>query len=119
MDAPEISPRPKTPRNHPLRASLHARGLTDAALAKLARTSRAQVTLTLQNRPGRGHHTRPRLIPHLTPRELVLLRWAPDEKTAAQLQQRLAENSTAPKTHPRPAAPCSTRNVPYHKTCHI
>jgi len=57
---------------------LHARGVTVEQLAARAGTGRAHATQVMANKPGRGHHTRPRLAPLLTAEERALLGWSED-----------------------------------------
>ena len=64
-------------KNAPFYASLHARGLVAADLARAIGSSRAHVCLVLNNTPGRGHYTRRKLAGHLTERERRLLGWGP------------------------------------------
>lgn len=55
--------------------SLHERGLTVAKLAALIGSGRAHVNQVINNKPGRGHFTRRRLIPHLAAAEKAALGW--------------------------------------------
>lgn len=54
---------------------LAERGWTQAKLAAAIGSSRAHVSLVLNNTPGRGYRTRKKLAPLLTARELDLLGW--------------------------------------------
>lgn len=55
--------------------SLHGRGLNQTTLAQAATCGRAHLSEVLNNKPGHGHFTRPRLFPFLTVEEVRLLGW--------------------------------------------
>jgi transcriptional regulator with XRE-family HTH domain len=64
--------------NWPLSDSLRARGVRQEDLAVCIGSSRSHVCQVLNGVPGRGHQTRKKLAPLLTPDERELLGWTPD-----------------------------------------
>lgn len=62
-------------KNWELHKSLHARGLNQTRLARLAHTGRSHVSEVLNNKPGHGGQTRKKLAQFLTESELALLGW--------------------------------------------
>jgi hypothetical protein len=65
-------------KNWDLIQKLHHRGISVTKLARMIGSTHAQVSMTLNNTPGRGYRTRPKLAPLLTAEELKILGW--DEK---------------------------------------
>lgn len=78
-------------KNYPLHQSLKARGLNTEKLARLIGTGRAHLTDVLNNMPGHGHFTRPKLFPHLTDEEIQLLGWQGEHQ---RWKERIAARST-------------------------
>ena len=59
-----------------VRLSFRQRGMTLQKLAALIGLKKHNhVSEVLNNQPKHGHHTRPKLFPHLTPEEIRLLGW--------------------------------------------
>ncbi|WP_340581695.1 hypothetical protein [Klebsiella pneumoniae] len=59
-----------------VRLSFRERGMTLQKLAGLIGEKRHNhVSEVLNNKPRHGHHTRPKLFPHLTAEEIRLLGW--------------------------------------------
>ena len=64
--------------NWKLYRSLHARGLTQARLAKLTGINRSVLARILTNEHGRGKESRHKLFPHLLRDEIQALGWLPE-----------------------------------------
>lgn len=70
-------------KNPELVASLKARGLSVSKLARLVGIDHRQVSMTLNNVPGRGYRTRPKLARLLTAFELELVGWTSEGRKIA------------------------------------
>ena len=70
-------------KNPALIQSLKARGLSVTKLAKMAGVTHSQASLTLNNTPGRGYRTRPKLAPWLSTEELRLVGWDDEGRRVA------------------------------------
>lgn len=62
-------------KNIPLMMALKGRGMSVNKLAEAVGISHSRVSQTLNNIPGRGYLTRPKLARLLTPDELALVGW--------------------------------------------
>ena len=87
--------------NWPLYRSLHARGLTQARLAKLTGINRSVLARILTNEPGRGKETRQKLFPHLLRSEVELLGWQAEFNAWCQRQS--TQKSSTPNNVPAEA----------------
>jgi len=90
--------------------SLHARGLTQAKLASLTGVNRSVMCRILANEPGRGKETRPKIIPHLSHREIRILGWT---KEAREFNRQQEEEMRAGilRDGRGACANCSTTNI--------
>lgn len=78
-------------KNIPLMMALKARGLSVSKLAALIGGSHCRVSQTLNNVPGRGYLTRPKLAKLLTPNELALVGW---DSAGNQIPKQVEQSST-------------------------
>ncbi|HEX3988176.1 MAG TPA: hypothetical protein VHZ30_02015 [Verrucomicrobiae bacterium] len=78
-------------KNWNLIRSLHGRGTSVTKLARTLTTSHAHVSQVLNNTPGRGYLTRPKLAKLLTPPELALVGW---NHRGEQINKTVEQSST-------------------------